>query len=67
LNRVENAEKGALNVRAAAVVAGVSVPTMRRWVCRDDFPAFRSGRRWVIPRDRFIDWLNARAAERAML
>lgn len=56
---------GAFNLKGAAEFASVSTPTMLEWVNRQDFPAFRSGRRWVIPRDSFVQWLNDQAARRA--
>lgn len=56
---------GAFNLKSAAEFASVSTPTMLEWVNRQDFPAFRSGRRWVIPREGFIRWLNEQAAQRA--
>ncbi len=56
-----------LTLENAAKLAGVSIPTMQAWVNRRDFPAFRSGRRWIIPRDALIDWIKARAQERAAL
>jgi len=58
---------GAFNVKTAAEYAGVSRPTMAEWINRSDFPAFKSGSRWIIPRDALIRWLNERAAERAEL
>lgn len=42
----------------AAEAINVSRPTMQQIVNRDDFPAFRTGRRWVIPIDPFKEWLN---------
>lgn len=60
-------EVGAFNQTTAAAFAGVSVPTMLTWINRADFPAFRSGRRWVIPRDPFIRWMEDQAAKRATL
>lgn len=56
---------GAFNLKGAAEFASVSTPTMLEWVNRQDFPAFRSGRRWVIPRESFVRWLNDQAARRA--
>jgi len=55
----------AFNVEGAARYAGVSGPTLLEWLNSDDFPAFRSGRRWVIPRKGFEDWLDRHAQERA--
>ena len=57
--------KLALNMAEAAKLAGVSVPTMRQLANQKDFPAFRSGRRWIIPADSFKRWLEERANERA--
>ena len=59
------AETIGLTLEAAAKLAGVSAPTMLSWVNRSDFPAFRSGRRWVIPRESLLEWMKAQAAERA--
>ena len=42
----------------AAAAINVSRPTMHQLVKRDDFPAFRSGKRWIIPIDPFKEWLN---------
>ncbi|MBE5774051.1 MAG: helix-turn-helix domain-containing protein [Clostridiales bacterium] len=60
-------EYGAFTLSSAAVYACVSEPTMLEWVNRRDFPAFRSGRRWIIPRASFDAWLDERAHERAQL
>lgn len=62
-----NHESGAFTLEGAAKHANVSVPTVTEWVNRQDFPAFRSGRRWVIPRASFDAWLEDRARERAQL
>lgn len=45
----------------AAEAINVSRPTMQRLVNRSDFPAFRTGKRWIIPADSFKDWLNNQA------
>lgn len=58
---------GAFNLKTAAEFAGVSTPTMLEWVNRGDFPAFRSGRRWVIPKETLNDWLKEQARQRACL
>lgn len=62
----ENSEV-AFTLEKAARFAGVSAPTMLQWANRRDFPAFRAGRRWVIPKDSLIDWLRKQAQERAQL
>ncbi|MBQ8953210.1 MAG: helix-turn-helix domain-containing protein [Clostridia bacterium] len=60
-------EAGAFSLGTAAEFAAVSTPTMLEWVNRGDFPAFRSGRRWIIPRKPFIEWLEDMARKRARL
>ena len=57
----------AFNLRTAAEYMEISVPTLRELLSQTDFPAFKSGRRWIIPRDALIRWLNDRAEERAQL
>lgn len=65
--RVSKSIVGAFNLKGAAEYAGVSAPTMLEWVNRSDFPAFRSGRRWVIPCEAFTRWLNEQAKARACI
>lgn len=60
-------EYGAFTKETGAKWANVSVPTFAAWMKRPDFPAFKSGRRWIIPRDALIRWMNERAEERAQL
>lgn len=60
-------EVGVFNRGQAADFAGVSEPTIDEWLRREDFPAFRSGRRWLIPREPFIAWLKEQAKMRAQL
>ena len=55
------------NLETGARRIGVSYPTMLELVRRDDFPAFRIGRRWVIPRNALVRWLDEQAAKRAQL
>lgn len=55
------ATKFAFDMKSAAEAAGVSIPTMRELAQRPDFPAFRAGRRWVIPCDLFKAWLEKQA------
>lgn len=66
-NNDSKATVGAFNLKSAAEYASVSAPTMLEWVNRQDFPAFRSGRRWVIPREAFAKWLNEQAQARACI
>ena len=60
-------EKLYLNIAEAAEYIGVSRPTMIAWANRGDFPAVRSGRRWIIPREALSRWMDDRARERAQL
>lgn len=46
----------------AAEAINVSRPTMQEIVQREDFPAFRTGKRWIIPIDAFRNWLNDQVA-----
>lgn len=46
----------------AAEAINVSRPTMSNLVKRDDFPAFRSGTKWIIPIEPFKNWLSTQAA-----
>lgn len=54
----------AYDMKEAAAACGVSTGTMQMMVNREDFPAFRVGRRWVIPRDSLNEWLKRQAAKR---
>lgn len=60
-------DSGTFTVETGAQWANVSRPTFSEWMKRADFPAFKSGRRWIIPREALIRWLNERAKERAQL
>ena len=59
--------KGAFNLSEAAAFAGVSLPTMAAWANRPGFPAFKAGRRWIVPVDSFKTWLDEQAKSRAQL
>lgn len=50
-----------LNMNEAAQLVGVSVPVMRELAQRPDFPSIRVGKRWVIPRNLLIEWLETEA------
>lgn len=54
-----------LNMNEAAKVVGVSVPVMRELAHRPGFPAIRAGCRWVIPRTKLIEWIEAEACKGA--
>ena len=52
-----------LNISEVAQIMRVSTPVVYAMVHRDDFPAVKvGGKRYVVPKDRFIRWLeNANA------
>ena len=54
-------ERYALTLEEAAKSLGVSVPTMRKIASQNDFPAFRIGKRWIIPCHVFDEWLDKKA------
>ncbi len=49
-------------LEGAAKALSVSKPTMLKLVNRADFPAFRAGRRWIIPAEGLRCWLEEQAA-----
>ena len=55
------AERLAINMTEAAAMIGVSVPIMREIANRKGFPAFRAGKRWIIPVEAFKAWLSSDA------
>lgn len=57
--------KLAYTLAEAAEAINVSVPTMRSLVHQPGFPAFRAGKRWVIPVAEFEAWLGRQANDRA--
>ena len=46
------------SLETAAEALNISKPTMLEIVNRADFPAFRIGRRWIIPIDGMQRWLE---------
>lgn len=67
MQKVTSNERGTFNLDQAAAFIGTNHTTMCAIVKTPGFPAFRMGRRWIIPRDALIRWLNERAEERAQL
>lgn len=51
-------ERYALTLEEAAASLGVSMPTMSKIASLKDFPAFRVGKRWIIPCHAFAEWLD---------
>ena len=52
------AEKLTLTAREAAAMLGISINTMYELTHRDGFPAIRVGKRVLISRKRFIEWVD---------
>lgn len=50
-----------LTVDQISELMGVSKPIAFRMVNRKGFPMIREGRRIIIPRDKFIEWINAKS------
>lgn len=60
-------ERYALTLEEAAKSLGVSMPTMRKIASNNNFPAFRIGKRWIIPCQAFAEWLDKQARKRAAM
>ena len=56
-NRLQ--EKIALNVSETAEVLGVSRTVVYQLMHREDFPAFKVGKRTLIPRAKLEAWANS--------
>lgn len=52
-----------LSLEEAAKAIRVSRPTMLNIVHSEGFPAFRVGRRWVIPKRLFENWMEEQVAK----
>ena len=55
------------SLKEAAEALGISEPSLRTLVHRDDFPGYKAGRRWVIPKKELAEWNGKLARERAEL
>jgi len=51
-------EKQGLSLSEAAKVVGVSYPTIHKLAHSNGFPAFRVGKKWIVPREKLIEWLH---------
>ena len=52
-----------LSVPEIAAVLGISRATAYELTRSRDFPSLRIGTRIVVPKDKFIDWINRRVEE----
>ena len=53
-----------LSVPEIAAVLGISRAAAYELARSKDFPSLRIGTRIVVPKDRFIDWINGRVEEK---
>lgn len=67
MEKRENENRDCFDLATGAAFLGVSMPTMLRLVNQDDFPAFRIGRRWCIPKTSLQTWANEQAKRKAVL
>ena len=50
-----------LNAEVVGKVLGVSISSAYELMHERDFPSVRIGNRLIIPKDKFIEWVNAKA------
>jgi len=50
-----------LNADVVGKVLGVSISSAYELMHEKDFPSVRIGNRLIIPKDKFIEWVNAKA------
>lgn len=54
-------DKQALTLEEAGKLVGVSYPTIRALANSAGFPAFKIGRKWIVPKEALMDWLTRQA------
>lgn len=52
-------EKVVMTVDELCEIMGICKPAAYALCHREDFPAIKVGKRFLIPRDRFYAWLNS--------
>lgn len=52
-------DKAALTIREAAELLGVGYNTMNELTWQEGFPVLQLGRKKLIPKDAFLEWLNS--------
>ena len=50
-----------LNAEVTGKVLGVSISSAYELMHEKDFPSVRIGNRLIIPKDKFIEWVNVKA------
>ena len=56
-------EKATYTVKEAAAVLGISLPRMYEITERSDFPLLRVGRKKLVLKERFLEWMNAQSGK----
>ena len=49
-----------LNAKTVSAVLGVSLSMAYKLIRDDNFPSMRVGNRFVVPKERFIEWVETR-------
>lgn len=52
-----------LNATDIAAVLGISKVQAYTLIHRGDFPTICIGKRYIVPRDHFVEWINAAASK----
>lgn len=55
------------NLNEASIASGINRIRLAQLARTPGFPAFKCGRRWIIPREAFLRWLEEQAGEQARL
>jgi excisionase family DNA binding protein len=50
-----------LNAEVVGKVLGVSISSAYELMHEKDFPSVRIGNRFIVPKDKFIEWVNKKA------
>ena len=58
-------EKATYTVKEAAAVLGISLPRMYEITEQKDFPLLRIGRKKLILKERFHNWMNGKSGGEA--
>lgn len=57
-----------MTIDQAAEESRIGRDQLMHWIRHeDDFPCFKVGKKWIIPREGFTKWINDRAAARVGL
>ena len=62
-----NIRPDTFNLKEASAASGINRIKLAQLARTPGFPAFKCGRRWIIPREAFLRWLEEQAGEQARL